>query len=790
MASTSSESGTPVQPLVLFGRPEGGPEVLTIPRLREDRDSLVAAVKRLHDRGGGVLVYAFAEEERRSALMVVQSALPRLRRLGDGGALQIASDPAELFIEPPAIGTGVSVFVFHFASRYPMLAEWVAEIPEGVVVLATGLHDEWERLGWTALFGNRVAELHRTRPDAPPGPWLAGVGRERRRLSQAEEGAQHMYEWVALLNAVGVPCPEPLLEAVAGLGLQEIEGAAWDHADLFHIVRTGRDARPAYVTGSEVLSDLIVRVLWPTRTDLVDRYLRLVSAASTRAGDASVRRAIVRALLGLAGRGHRDVLIELLGGNQDDVRAAVRALAEAGSPMEVLSWSKIHQEAYRFAEAAALLEHPREGMDERYRKHALATVYRRWAETTDVPSLRQARARTAVHVLEQMPPDANGRTRELTVHEQALALRLYDRDQAKYLLGDGLQGQGPANVYMLVSLADLLLESGRPSQAKRELDKASEALGTPAKPSADGRVQYVWHLLGRLRLAMIFEPGANAISAPAAFKEAAQCFFQILTVDPYNLPALTELGRISWQRGRRATADYWLARALRVDPGNLFALMSRGQVFQDAEEWSHAEYYFKRVLELNDRSIRACTALAALALRIGDLEPVDQWLARALAIEHRETGQNRAISASENAYILTISAERESKRGDNAAARARLERARDFADAHGDRADPAVLVAIARLSGDEELFRRAQERARDGCNYYDYVLTRNTWAEWKMDAGNVPEAVTLLEETRAFDPDNVHTLRLLARALRDCGEGGQAAEEEQRAAELEGELSE
>lgn len=790
---------------VVFGRPQAGPEVLTVPALRRERDRLVEAVMDMSARGGGVLVYAFLEEEARSALMTLQLALPTLRqhasrqtaprsqrprRVGREAAVQVFADPVELFMEPPVIEEETRILIVHHAPRHPLLQEWLEEIPKGVVVVATGLVEEWQRARWQELFGALTTRWYRIQPDVPPGRWSAAVGPLRQRFAQDHEASQ-VLQWLAFFDALGVPCPLTLLGALTHVDNERFERFAWDHADVVEMFRRRHQDEWYLATVGEALSRLVLSDLWSDRQSIEERLGQVLQSAArdVLAANQAVRYAVVRSLLGAVRRGYRDVVIRIC----EHRHKNVMDLANHASPREVHFWAHLLQETYRFRSACELLEHCHDHANSEsrpYLAHASAVAYRRWAEATDVPTSRQQHAGQALQWLAELP--SQGRSGDFIEHERALATFLSHPSSALDILRQ--RAQGGNNVYLWISYANMLLRSVAvtPDLVEGALRWAEKVLGRSPDPG-DGRRLYIEHLRGRLALTKIHFLGTQdegLLTTTEAFQRAEDHFTKVIAVDPYNLPTLTELARLAWWRGHRGKALHWLRRALWVDPANLMALMSLGKVHEDAREWEEAEECYRQVARFHPLNLRARTSLAALAVRRGLWDQAEALLREARRVEVEQGGRRpvESMEASENTYILAIAAEFHRLRQNNHQADICLQRAMGIARAHSDMVDPAIWVELGRLQNEPTHFTTAEHIATGRRDYYDYVVTRNARAKWLLERGELSAATGLAEATYRFDPDNVHTLRLLAKLYRESRE--ETGELERRVRELEGVLVE
>ena len=97
-------------------------------------------------------------------------------------------------------------------------------------------------------------------------------------------------------------------------------------------------------------------------------------------------------------------------------------------------------------------------------------------------------------------------------------------------------------------------------------------------------------------------------------EEAEALFRKLLEINPNNIHARTELGRLlAAQRGREADAEAMLRKALEIDPNNLPPLTELGRLLaaQHGRE-ADAEAVFRKALEIDPNNIHARTELGRL----------------------------------------------------------------------------------------------------------------------------------------------------------------------------------
>jgi tetratricopeptide (TPR) repeat protein len=791
-----------------FGRPEWGPEVLTPWGLRRERDRLLEVVQAQRGEQAAVLVYAFTAEERRSALIVLEAAIPGLRRqtgAGDAGSLRVSLvDGAS---EWPQFDGRVSTHVVHHASRIPALAEWALSIPPGVLVVATGTVEEWESVGWMEVFPVR-AVWHRIEPDVAAGPWLRALGEQKRHLDNADPRAARIFRLVALLDSLGVATPRSLAAAFAGLEEEATADLIAGHRDLFHEVGQRFGESAAYTSKSEAVSDLLVDDLLPRHADRLRLYHEIVGCGLKTPTSGPQRHAVLRFLQGLTNRGQRDLLIELV---QDaELRSGLHALWAEGSLHERLAWSKVYTAAYRLDEAVAVLEQGiNQGEQGTVLLDALANTYLRLGAQTGGQA-GQAHFRRARQYLANLDALLGRRSAQAPqIAKQARVRSLHATARVLAMLGsrdtdaafEKAHREDEQNIHVLVSWADYHLFAGQWKRAPQIIDTA-KGLMERGEPT-DARMLFVQHLEGRLTLKRIDFGARDAdqpLRAPDAFAKAREKFHAILAVESHNLPALVELGRTSLVRGHWLTAEYWLSRAVRIDPGNIAALMSFGQLEDRRGDRESAEWHYRRVLRFDPGNIRACTAWAAMAIRHSLPDAAERMLLEALSRERNAESVGGdlfdALTDSQNAYTLTIGARLQTLRGQTVQALQLVEQANAAATAERRPPGAPILVEFARARrglGDQDavvdaLFGQALAQARLAADYEDYVVTRNSWAADLLERGATDRAAQDLSDTLAFDPDNALTKRAMARCFRRQAQLDEAVQYESEAADLENDV--
>jgi tetratricopeptide (TPR) repeat protein len=91
---------------------------------------------------------------------------------------------------------------------------------------------------------------------------------------------------------------------------------------------------------------------------------------------------------------------------------------------------------------------------------------------------------------------------------------------------------------------------------------------------------------------------ADLISRTESPKAAIPVLVQVLEADPYELEALTALGRALLQDGRTVQALEAFARVLRFDPEHTAALYHQGTCFARQRQFDQAVQVWERVIHL------------------------------------------------------------------------------------------------------------------------------------------------------------------------------------------------
>lgn len=738
----------------IFGRPTRPPRGLGFEPLRRAIEDVETAVCRLQEAGGGLVLLAYPEAWEAGAVVVLAALYTRLRQQRQPVALW---RPA-LETEPPMGMTGPGVLLVHQLPRAAGILDLLeAAAPRGLVVVGTGVREEWERVRVTVpfLFTGLTGE--------PAGDAIARPSPPA--LTDLQTRAVGL---VALFDAWGVPLPFGLLARALETTEEEAGEAVEEAAALGLLAWVELERPPALLvaTADPGAAWGLARLWEPLAEDqLAARYAGVIGRVDPQAK--GERYTVLKLFQGFLSHRWEEARREwLLGADRREwirrlmrwVEPPLQAIWQQGDAIEALLWGRVFQELGEFARAeqilaAALARDPHNP----FLLHARARTLAAWAEVD--PDQRE-RADALFAAL------ASGPLRDNPYLWQTwgvMKARLGRFEEARRYLDQALQVATRERevVYSLVARADLEIEAGQYAAAATYLERAAAlAVSSP----------YVLHLRGKLA----FYEGR--------YREAEEILAELLRLDPANLAALTTLGTMALRRGHWQRARAFLEQALRVDRENSLALHALAQVWAEqgqlaAEEgavetarrhFQRAERLLRWILAREPANRHALVALGSLLRRWLRLEPGRQ-AAAAAALDQALRLEPHNVYALHARGLLHLEV------GDYPAAEAcfRQVLARRPHNLPAWLGLAGVCLATGRPDDARAILARVAVPERGPL--HERIRGYNSWAETALRAGDLAGALEQARRALAADPANAYTHRLLGRILQQAGRGEEAA---------------
>ncbi len=618
---------------------------------------------------------------------------------------------------------------------FPEIAEALAEGKNKTVVIATATAEEWT--DDIALFLSPVLYALDSSPSQKTrfhGELKAETERE---WQQARQDGNFLtaYATVALLDALGVPTPVPLLARKLGKSVADVRALQSRAKGLLFWLGTAQDPHAFMCTSGEAIAREISKLAEEDESRILEEYGAVIGVASNEE-----RETVLKLLLSLAKHGKKRLAKRLI----ETHWQTIHALFSKGTPRELLALGKLLEELF-LSERAEEIFAQGLGIDRNnlYLRHALARLYGLLGRFDEAErgfaALRQEESTSRSPYLWQSWGDLERRRGRISI--------------ARERFSEALR-QDPANIPTLVASAVLELEEGTLERARYW---AEEAL------KQDSRSVYALNVLGRIE------------AKERDYGKALEYWNRALLIDSFNVPTLNARAGAEKELGHLKSAEDNLEKVLSIDPENLHSLIALadlqievGKITGAKEAYSVAERGLAKVLELDSQNIQALVTLGVLKTEAGDFGAAEEAFRRGRDINDC------------SAYLQTAWGEMERKRNNYPMAEHFFETV-----LRREPSNTAALNVMARLRAEQERLEEARRNFRKSLEHDQRnVRTLNAWAEIEEKHGDKSEAHKLLRRSLDLDPDNAYTHSQYAELLRKMGEDREAEFHFQRAESL------
>ena len=632
MAANSSDKELPARLPEILGRLAWGEFALGPTTLLRHLEHITQQVESLARTGGGLLCIPYFEEAEPSARLLLSSLLGRLKSARQSSFLYLPQLQPDF---DPAILSHKHLLI-HNLPQCGALLDFLAERKaQGKrverVVIATGVHGQWERL--QSLLPQRFYQAFPINGQPTAEIVEQAVHQEQREYAEfaatlaAEEPRdaeifRRAYMLVCLFDACGVPLPFALLARTLKADedrLGELIAAA-EERQLLHWIEVEQPPALLISSKSSVVARRMVGELLRAKPErqakpeagienILDGCVKVITAINTEEKE---ERYIVLNFFQSWLRGaspwsdaledkttpRLSALLTLL----KRISPSVESIWINGNEVEALLWGKVFEELRQFELSDKVFRY---GLNQDpaniYLLRARARMLGLWSRTR--PPGRAASYETVKSAF----------TKALSVASsahvwQALGVMEAERgnvrDARDAFKRAASIATGEEKVYTLVAWANMELEAGNYAAAEGKLQQAGDPPFNPYVPHVWARLHYFegWYDAAAESLKIMWQvdplsvKGWNLAGEIAArrghWPDAEAAFTRVLTIDDENIFSLRALGELCADRaklaaGRRqpelataqlAQAETHLTSALGLEPDNLQCQVSYGVI--------------------------------------------------------------------------------------------------------------------------------------------------------------------------------------------------------------------